>query len=540
MVTSGTIDSGKVVMRVVLIFAILVFLSLARAEPSTFTYCAEANPATFNAQLATDGATFNASSRTMYNRLVGFELGTTRVSPSLAKSWTLSPDGKSITFKLREGVQFHSTDYFTPSRLFNADDVLFTINRMREKDHPFHKIGGGEYPSFQAQQMNEIIDKIEKLDSMTVVFTLRRPEAPFLANLAMDFMSILSAEYGEKLINENKLENIDKLPVGTGPFVFVWYEKDKSIRYKAHENYFEGRSKIDHLVFSIATDPSARLQKLQKNECQLMPDPSPEALELIKKNPKLRLLQQPGLNISYLAMSSERMPFANILVRKAIHHALNRELYIKEVFGGNAQVAKNPIPPTMWSYNRYTQDLEYNIKKAKAYLAQAGLSDGFETEIWYSDVSRPYNPSPKKMAELIQKDLLTIGVKAKLVQLDWQEFLERSRKGEPPLSIQGWTGDNGDPDNFLNNLLSCQAIASGNNRARWCNKKFSFLIDRARVTTNIRLRTKFYEEAQVVFKSEVPWVTLSHSIVFKAVRKNIEGYRLSPFGVIEFHKVNIK
>ncbi len=524
------------------IFLLLLFLvsTSAYGNGITFTYCAEASPVTFNAQLATDGATFNASSRTMYNRLVGFEVGSTRVSPSLAKSWTVSPDGRTITFKLRENVAFHTTDYFKPTRAFNAEDVLFTINRMREVNHPYHKIGGGQYPSFQAQQMNEIIEKLEKIDPMTVRFTLRRPEAPFLANLAMDFMSILSAEYGEKLIHENKLENLDKLPIGTGPFIFVWYDKGKSISYKANENYFEGRSKVDNLAFLISTDPAARLERLKKNECQLMPDPAPDAIAKIKSDKNLRLLQQPGLNISYLAMATEKMPFANILVRKAIHHALNRELYIKEVFGGHAQVAKNPLPPTMWSYNRRTQDYEYNVKKAKDYLAQAGLANGFETEIWFSDVSRPYNPSPKKMAELIKADLAAVGIKVKLVEYEWPEFLALSRKGEPPLSLQGWTGDNGDPDNFLNNLLSCQAIAGGNNRARWCNKKFSFLVDRARVTTNIRLRTKFYEEAQTIFKQEVPWVTLAHSTVFKAARRSVSGYRLSPFGIIEFNKVMVK
>ncbi|MCB0351427.1 MAG: ABC transporter substrate-binding protein, partial [Bdellovibrionales bacterium] len=426
-------------MNLVILIFVFAFSTFTYAEDITFTYCAEANPATFNAQLATDGTTFNASSRTMYNRLVGFEAGSTRVSPSLAKSWTVSPDGHKITFKLRENVKFHTTDYFTPTRDFNADDVLFTINRMREEDHPYHKVGGGQYPSFSAQQMNQIIEKVEKIDPMTVRFTLRRPEAPFLANLAMDFMSILSAEYGEKLIKENKLENIDKLPIGTGPFVFVWYDKDKSIRYKAHEKYFDGRAKIDHLIFSIATDPEVRLSRLQKNECQILPEPAPEDIVKIKADKNLQLLQQPGLNISYLAMATERMPFANLLVRKAIHHALNRDLYIKEVFGGHAQVAKNPIPPTMWSFNRRTQDYEYNVKKAKKYLAEAGLPNGFDTEIWYADISRPYNPHPKKMAELIQKDLAAVGIKAKLIELGWQEFLEKARKGEPPLSIQGWT-----------------------------------------------------------------------------------------------------
>ncbi|OFZ18908.1 MAG: hypothetical protein A2Z20_12440 [Bdellovibrionales bacterium RBG_16_40_8] len=510
-----------------------------KPKKKIFTYCAEAAPIAFNAQLASDGATFNASSRTMYNRLLGFENNSTHLIPSLAESWSVSADGRKFTFNLRKNVKFHTTNYFKPTRLFNADDVLFTFARMRDKNNPYHLIGGGQYPSFQAQQMGEIIEKIEKIDEYTVKFTLRRPEAPFLANLAMDFASILSAEYGAKLLVEKKPEDIDKLAVGTGPFIFERYVKDKSIHYKSNSDYFAGKSLIDHLVFIIVTDPTQRLKKVINNECQMMPDPDPRDFAEIKKNTDLKLLQEPGLNIAYLSMVVEKPPFANVFIRKAIHHALDRENYIKEVYRGNAQVAKNPIPPIMWSYNRQTQDYEYNVVKAKEYLQKAGAVDGFTTDLWYADASRPYNPNAKLMAQLIQKDLAAVGIRVNLKQLEWQEFLRRSRQGELALSIQGWTGDNGDPDNFLNNLLSCQAIAGGNNRARWCNHKFSFLVDRARVTTNIQIRTKYYDEAQRIFKEEAPWVTIAHAKVFKVAQKNVEGYHLSPFGVIEFQRVSV-
>lgn len=526
-----------------IVFLVMVsfsFVAGVHAEEMTFTYCAEVGPITFNPQLATDGATFTASSQTMYNRLVGFEGDSTKVSPSLAKSWTVSSDGRVFTFKLRDDVSFHVTDYFKPTRNFNADDVLFSFERMRDAKHPYHKVGGGEYPSFLAQQMGDLIAKIEKIDNYTVRFTLHRPEAPFLANMAMDFASILSAEYGAQLVAEKKMENIDKLPVGTGPFVFVWYDKDKSVTYKAHPRYFEGKSKIDHLIFSITADPKKRLERVVRNECQLMPEPQPDMIAQIKMNPELKLLQQPGLNIAYLAMATQKPPFDDINVRKAIHHALNRQQYIKDVYGGNAQLAKNPIPPTMWSYNRAVQDYEFSLTKAKEFMAKSNTPKGFSTELWYADISRPYNPNAKKMAQLIKKDLEAIGISVTLVEREWKDFLARSRKGEPTMSLQGWTGDNGDPDNFLNNLLSCQSIEGGNNRAHWCNKKFSFLIDRARVTTNIRKRTEFYEEAQKIFKEEVPWVTLAHSTEFKVSRRNVTGFRLSPFGVLEFYKVSLK
>ncbi len=510
-----------------------------RAE-KTFVYCAEAKPSSFNPQLATDGATFNATSRTIYSRLVEIDRATSRVVPSLAESWVVSPDGREITFKLKSGVQFQTADYFKPTRALNADDVLFSFERMRDPNHPFHNVGGGVYPNFVSQQMGALIERIEKLNDLTVRFKLRRPEAPFLANLAMDLGAILSAEYGAKLMADKKLSNLDTLPLGTGPFGFVWYEKDKSIRFRAHKNYFAGPAKIDNLVFQIVSDPQLRIEKLKRNECQFVSEPLPGRLAEIKGDPNLKLMSQPGPNISYLSLNLEKSPFSILAVRKAIYYALNRESYIKQVYGGNAQLAKNPLPPMMWSYNRFTPDYDFSVAKAKELLQQAGLPNGFETNLYYARVSRPYNPDPQKMAELIKKDLSAVGVNVHLVELEWQEFLKKSRTGELELSLQGWTSDNGDPDNFLNNLLSCNSISSGNNRSRWCDKRYTFLVERARVTTNIRIRTKFYEEAQEIFKREVPWVTLAHGTVFKAARKNIEGYKISPFGFDDFTTVYFK
>jgi dipeptide transport system substrate-binding protein len=132
-----------------LIIGLLVFASSGRAA-GTFVYCSEGNPSTFNPQLATDGTTFNAAGRTLYNQLLEFKMGTTELQPSLAESWKVSKDGLNYTFTLRKGVSFHTTPYFTPTREFNADDVLFSFNRQRLKDHPFHKVSGGSYEYFSS------------------------------------------------------------------------------------------------------------------------------------------------------------------------------------------------------------------------------------------------------------------------------------------------------------------------------------------------------------------------------------------------------
>ena len=524
-----------------LLSVFLIILGGLRAQADkTFVYCSEGSPSTFNPQLATDGPTFNASSRMIYNRLVSFEQGGTKIIPSLAKSWKASKNGLEFTFKLREDVSFHSRGQFTPKRKFNAQDVLWSFNRMRDAKHPYHKVNGGSYEYFSSMEMDKIIKDIVKVDAFTVKFILTRPEAPFLANLGMDFASILSKEYGTHLLAKGSPERIDTEPVGTGPFKLKRYVKDTMVRYEVNPNYFRGRSKLDKVVFSITTDPSVRFQKLKAGECHLIAEPSPTDLQAMMSHPKIKVLEQPGLNVGYIAMNTQKKPFDNVLVRRAIYHALNRASYIKAIYLGHAKVAMNPIPPTMWSYNRKLKDYKYDPKISKKLLAKAGFSNGFKTELWTLPVSRPYIPNGKKLGELVQADLAKVGIRVKLVTYDWPTYLAKARKGEHQMIQLGWTGDNGDPDNFLSVLLGCAAIEAGSNVARWCDKDFAQLIDRAKSTINIKKRTEFYLQAQKIFKTQVPWVTVAHSKVFRAMATSVKGYELSPFGSESFFEVDLQ
>src|SRR5438552_6012783 len=243
--------------------ALLVSCSTALAK-GTLVYCSEGSPEGFQPQFFTTGTTFDAVSVPMFNRLVEFETGTTNIVPGLAESWTASPDGKVYTFKLRKGVKFHSNANFTPSRDFNADDVLFSWNRMADDNHPFHKLTAGQtFAYFDDMGMKNIVDKVEKLDDYMVRFTLKRPEAPFLADMAMDFASILSKEDFDAVQKKGTPNAADVYPIGTGPFEFVAYQKDATIRYKAFDHHFRGKPKIDTLVYSITRDATARYAKLK-------------------------------------------------------------------------------------------------------------------------------------------------------------------------------------------------------------------------------------------------------------------------------------
>lgn len=510
------------------------------ATPTTFVYCSEGSPRTFNPQMGTDGPTFNASSRTVYNRLVDFEKGGTKVIPSLAVSWNISKSKTEITFKLRKDVKFQTTPWFTPTRNFNADDVVFTFNRMLKADHPYHKVNGGVYEYFTSMEMDKLVKEVKKVDDSTVTFILARPETPFLADMAMDFASILSAEYGDAMLKAKTPEKMDQLPVGTGPFKFVRYEKDSQIRFEANENYFGGKQKIDKLVFAITIEPNVRAQKLKRGECQFVAEPSVLDLPSLRKETGVSVLEQEGLNVGYLAFNVEKKPFGDVRVREAIAKALNRKTYLDAIYQGQASLATNPIPPPMWSYNKTVKDTNFDVAGAKKLLTEAGYPNGFETTLWYMPVSRPYNPNAKKMAEMMQADLATVGIKAKLVTYDWSTYLDKARNGEHDLLLMGWTGDNGDPDNFLGTLLSCAAVKGGSNYSRWCNPEFDKLITQARQAPDQKERTVLYMKAQEVFKKELPWITIAHAKAFRAMEKRVKGYSMSPFGTDSFAGVEVE
>ncbi len=506
----------------------------------TLVYCSEGSPEGFNPQFFTTGTTLDASSVPMFNKLVEFELGTTTVVPGLAESWVAAADGLSYTFKLRKGVKFHSSAKFTPTRDFNADDVLFSYNRMADPAHPFAKTSPGQtYAYFDDMDMKNIVDRVEKVDAMTVRFVLKKPEAPFMANLAMDFASILSAEYADKMKAAGTPEVIDREPIGTGPFSFVSYQKDAVIRYKAFDAHWAGRPKIDNLVYAITTDASVRYAKLKTGECHVMAFPKPADVALMKADPNINLVQQNGLNVGYIAFNVEKKPFDNKQVRQALNMAVNKQAILDSVFQGAGQVAKNPIPPTLWSYNDKVVDYVYDPVKAKALLAQAGFPNGAEVELWYLPVTRPYNPDGKRMAELIQADWEKIGVKTKLLTFEWGEYRKRSKTGEQQAMMFGWSGDNGDPDNFFAPLLGCAAVKGGGNVARWCNKDFEDAIQKAKGVTKQADRAALYMKAQEIAKQEAPWITIAHSVRFDPVRKEVTGYKMDATAHHYFHKVDM-
>ncbi|WP_030128041.1 ABC transporter substrate-binding protein [Pseudomonas sp. QTF5] len=517
------------------------------AAATNLVFCSEGSPAGFDPGQYTTGTDFDASAETMFNRLTQFERGGTAVIPGLATKWDISDDGLTYTFHLREGVKFHTTPYFKPTREFNADDVLFTFNRMINKDDPFRKAYPTEFPYFTDMGMDTNITKIDKVDDHTVKFTLKEVDAAFIQNMAMSFASVQSAEYAAQLLKEGKPADINQKPVGTGPFVFKSYQKDSNIRYTGNKDYWKpDEVKIDNLIFAITTDPSVRIQKLKKNECQITLFPRPADLQALKADPALKMPDQAGFNLGYIAYnvmdkvkgSNEPNPLADLRVRQALDMAVNKPQIIDSVYQGAGQLAVNAMPPTQWSYDTTIKDAKYDPEKAKALLKEAGVKEGTEIVLWAMPVQRPYNPNAKLMAEMLQSDWKKIGLNVKITSYEWGEYIKRSKGGENQAMIIGWSGDNGDPDNWLNVLFGCDSL-SGNNFSKWCDKKFDGIVKEAKRTTDQAKRTELYKQAQHVLKDAVPMTPIAHSTVFQPMRANVQDFKISPFGLNSFYGVSV-
>ena len=505
----------------------------------TLVYCSEGSPENFTPAINTTGTSFDAA-RPVYNRLTEFKRGTTEVVPGLAESWDIADGGKTITFHLRKGVKFHALKDFKPTRAFDADDVLWSIDRQWKPDHPYSKISGGKYDYFNDMDMPSLLDSVTKTDDHTIVMKLKEPNVAILANLAMDFMAIGSKEYADFLLKKGTPEQFDQAPVGTGPFSFVAYQKDSVIRYKANKDFYGEKPLVDDLVFAITPDATARYAKLKAGECHVNAYPRPADLDEMKKDPALEVISAPGLNIAFWAFNVNKPPLDKKAVRQALSMAIDRDAIVKDVYLGAGEKAKTLIPRTMWSYDDEIADYPYDPAKAKAMLAAAGVQTPLEIDLWYQPVQRPYNPNGKRIGEMMQADLAKVGVNAKLVTYDWGEYRKRAQAGEDMTAQLGWTGDNGDPDNFFFLDGCTDGKPAGNNIPKWCNAEFNDLLVKARVIPDQAERAKLYRRMQEIEHEEAPELLLAHSIVSEAMRANVTGYKQSPLGTHAFEGVDIK
>ena len=489
----------------------------------------------------TDGNSFMICDN-IFEALVAYKDESTALEPGLAKSWTISPDGKTYTFSLRKGVKFHDG---TP---FNADAVVFSIGRMM-KDRQLKFFGKGwDIPAQErvpeywvSMEMDDTIGSIEATDEYTVVFKLKRVEAPFLANMGMDFADIISPT--AFMINPKEfLRN----PVGTGPFRFVKWVKDDRIILAKNSSYWDkaGGPYLDQVVFRSIPENSVRFLELKAGGIHICQFPNPAGIDLARQDQNIKLISQPGMNIGYLSFNHTKEPWkSNLHLRKAIAYALNRKAYVDNIYQGMGQVAKNPIPPTMWGYNKAIPGYPYDPAMAKKELAAAGYPEGKglpEITLWSMPVPRPYNPDGLKIGVAMSSDLSKVGIRARIVSYEWGTYLKRQREQPEDMDLfqLGWTGDNGDPDNFLAVLFD--GMASSSIRTQWQNKEYHQLILDGKQTVNQAKRAEIYMKALRVFYDEVPAIAIAHSTVIWPTRNPVMDFKLHPTGSVRMKNVWLK
>lgn len=511
------------ILATLLIAALLTACSGGEKNRNTLVFGRGSDSVGLDPGLENDGESFKVCDN-IYETLVTYESESTAVRPQLARSWDVSEDQLTWIFHLRTDVRFHDG---TP---FDAEAMLFSLGRQFYKDHPFHKVEGN-FKYWKDMGMDDIVAALEAPDDSTFTIHLHAPNAPFLSTLAMNFCAAVSPaalkKYGRDYF---------KNPVGTGPFRFVEWRKDERLVLARNDDYWGPVAKIERLIFKPIQEASVRFLELAQGTLHGLDNLSPEYIDEIRRDPNLNLLTQPGMNVGYLAMNMDKAPFDDLRVRRALNHAVNKKALVDNFYQGLAVPAKNPIPPTLWSYNDAIEAYAYDPEKARVLLADAGYPNGFETELWAMPVPRPYMPQPDKIAQAIQADLAKVGIRARIVQWEWGTYLAKVFEGEHPMALLGWTGDNGDPDNFLYVLLDkTAAVKPAQNIAFYRSDELHEVLVAARRSTDRQVRERLYARAQEIIHRDAPWVPLVHSTQTAAFQRNITGFELHPTGSKWFH-----
>ena len=514
-------------------FAAPVPAQPADIRDSGFVYCVSGQVNTFNPQKASSGLIVDTLAAQLYDRLLDVDPYTYRLVPELAESWEVLDNGATYRFRLRDDVTFQSTSWFKPTRRLNADDVVFTFQRIFNRQHPWHYINGEEFPYFDSLQFADTVKNVRKLDSRTVEFSLSRPDASFLWHLATHYASVMSSEYATQLAAQGKQEQIDRQPVGTGPFQLQEYRAGQYIRLQRHQHYWRGTPRMPQVVVDLGSGGTGRLSKLLTGECDVLAWPAASQLTILRDDPRLRLTLRPGMNIAYLAFNTNKPPLNNPAVRHALALAINNQRLMQSIYYGTAETAASILPRASWAYDNEAKITEYNPAKAREQLKALG-AENLTLQLWVPTSSQAWNPSPLKTAELLQADLAQVGVKVTIVPVEGRFQEARLMDMNHDLTLAGWATDSNDPDSFFRPLMSCAAIDSQTNYAHWCNREFDSVLQKALATQQLAARIEAYDNAQTILARDLPVLPLASSLRLQAYRYDIKGLVLSPFGNASF------
>lgn len=527
-----------------ILMAALLTASPAMAQ-STFIFGAQGEPVCLDASVITDGISQKVISQ-MIEGLVKYKGSTTEVVPVLAEKWTVSADGTVWTFTLRKNVKFHDG---TP---FDAAAVVWNFERWRFTNHPQHEnmAKAGQTFEYYEGQFNgfddkSIISKVEAVNPTTVRITLKSPQGPFLNNLAM-FSFVLPSP---KAVEQWGVESC-KHPVGTGPFKFVEWKVGQEVILEANKDYWDKANapKVQRVFIRNIKDSSQRLAALKAGEIHGMEGVNPDDVKVVRADPNLQIILRPTNTTGYVAFNYKVKEFQDKRVRQAIAQAINKKGIVDALYGGLGLVAKEFQPPSLWGYNKDLKDFEYNPQRARDLLKDAGFPQGLKDitwedgrkeplQFWYMPVSRPYYPNPKEIAEAMAADLAKAGITVQLQTTDWAVYLDKRKNGQLPLYMLGWTGDNGDPDNFVCYFF-CNPGAS--REGFYANQQLAEVLLQAQKLTDQPKRAELYRRAEQMIHDDVARIFIANNQPPLGFAKKVKGYVPNPTGVEFFNTVQVQ
>jgi peptide/nickel transport system substrate-binding protein len=495
-------------------FAALLAAGTARAD-RTLVVSIAADPTGLDPEAVLNN-TSGFVMATIYDGLMRYKPGTVEVEPGLAQSWDVSPDGLTYTFHLRSGVKFHD------GSPFNAQALIATLDRQLNKDDPNYLGKSGPVQNL-ADFTYGSVASYRAIDDSTVEFKMKEPSAALLASLAMVWNGVVSptaaAKYGGDFRNH---------PVGSGPFIFrEWRQRDQVV-LDANPDYWRGKPRVDHLVFKEYPDPQPALLALRRGEVQIMGDVATQVIPSIRSDANLELLTQPGLAVNGMAMPNEVPPFTDKRVRQALNYAVDKEAIDKALYGGLATPMVSPLPEAQWGFDNSMTGYPYDPEKAKQLLKAAGVQPGFRIELLAYSTPRGYNPAGPELAVALQGYFQKIGIETDVRKLDMGAFLSTVRSGKyQGLFLSGFSGDNGDPDNFMDSLFNANRLPVGDT-SHYRNDAVLKLMEEAARSPDHAKRLALYKTIQRQILDDAPWVFVNSVLQVRAARKEVKGFRLNP------------
>lgn len=431
------------------------------------------------------------------------------VAPCLAESWEIVDD-LTYRFKIREGVKFHDGSELT------VDDVAFSFKMNSQSPH--------------AVTVNTNIDfeNCKVIDEHTFEMKLKQPFGPILRYMAAAVMAIVS----EKSYTELG-EDFGTKPVGTGPYKVVDWVTDDRIELTRFDDYWGEPAKIKDVTVRLVPESTTRSIEVETGGIDIACRVSASDVARLEENPNITVDRQETYSTNFICLTTTQPPLDNVLVRKAINYAIDKEAILKVVYKGIGVIGSAPMSPTLFGYNdslpQYTRDVE----KAKQLLAEAGYADGFDITISHNE-----DQVRGDICEMVQAQLSEVGINVEIETLEWGAFIERVYEGSMQMFTLGWSASSGDPDVALYSCFHTDNFGAGGNMSFYSNPEVDELLVKGRVSNDDAVRKEAYMKAQEIIWDESPYVFLQHDTEITAYNKNLQGFDCTPDCMIDFAELS--